>query len=503
MDGYQRREWLSIQRVKITQPGRSMTDSAKLRDRTDRRLERAARHVSELWIPANADFIKQFRDRLGTGEFGSDIERVIGELRKDVSGFLFCVGEISKQARASGVSADLLNPVDVIRWGGVERVRLALEQGDNQLTMHSLNRVSWLQEKRMSEVLTSAAAAEVLSGSYGIQAEQGYGSALIRQLGYMLVAFNYRDIYEEVMINIKPDESIELRLQEKLGFTPSTLALTLLREWGIVPASVGLSCDDEPVDPRLKAVEKTVAKMCEAGEALARANQPEVYPSASSDWEVARSQIEDKLGKRGLSLIRRALKSNTQQYLEQVPTMFKGGIVLDPEMQIARHWDVINLRRNPFLAGCAAGMRQQRSVIYDRLPSAKVSRDCLNAIVRDAVPQSGFDAGIIFTIELSSKMLVPQLKIGSVKGIEPVPVAFADKGRLVSRAYDSSQPEIHSFTIPGSPELLGIAGLVGFSQRVGVLYLEMPQSRFSEPGIDYLTHFKALAKAFTDTLNLA
>ena len=73
------------------------------------------------------------------------------------------------------------------------------------------------------------------------------------------------------------------------------------------------------------AVGKTLSRICRVGEALARANDPERYPQAKEDWQLAKTEIERRLGKRGIEIIKERFQDRCESYVTLIPHAFHDG----------------------------------------------------------------------------------------------------------------------------------------------------------------------------------
>jgi hypothetical protein len=468
-------------------------------DVSTRRLDRAIRHVSDLWFPASPELLKKIQDEFEKGSYKENRVQFYHDVKQDFSLFFYCLKRLSDLLpEGSGQSEQLLqDPVKLFEHVDYECLRELLEIEITSLTRHSFSETGRLQAQRMQEAAISAATAQTLAPHHELAAEVGFTGALIRQLGLTLIAFNYPSAYEEELAILTPGESFDARIAMRLGFSPMLLAHTMLKRWGYDAEHI--LTDDEMIT---RASGATLQKICEVGESLARANFPESYPDSSHHWDVAREEIERQLGKKGLQAIKVALKENTRNLVKLSPAIFHGGIVLDPEMQIATYWDEHHLRKNPFLAGCAKPFRTKMHKFYETILRETVSQDALGVLVKEMIPLSGFENGCVFTIDPSTCLLIPQLRIGQVKlrTLEPVNTAAIDD--IVSEAFETLSPVTHYESDSKGDQIAHLAGVIGFSQRIGVLYLEMSATRYTRSEVDFEAHFRSLCKAFSDTFNL-
>lgn len=474
------------------------------REAASRRLEKACEYVSDLWFPVNSKLLDDVRQRLDNGSYPTT-KQVQDDLKGDIALYLYTLRALALRLKQNGIEVES-NPVRLFDRVGLEGMQRVFDEFPRSLSTHSLERINPQQLSRLKESMISATCSESLAPAHSVDSEEGYTGALIRQLGLNLVAFNYPGIFEEALQSLKPNENIETVLAQNLGFTPQMLAYSLLQQWGMAPGYASLL--KIPEEERTMGMEKlagagnAVSKLYEIGESLARANSPETYPSAARDWEFARAEIEQALGKKGLAQIRRKLRENTKQYIENVPHLFKGGIVLDPEMAIARHWDHEHLRKNPFLAHCHNPYRRSMHEMYSQMLTLEQPKECLSLLVKDVLPLAGFEGVCIFTLDPTTEQFIPQLRVGEIELRRLEPIKYGDRADPVALAFETSVPAVEHVRQTGDKYRTYLVWLLGYSNRAGVLYAEMEYEKFAEPGVDYLAHFKALSKAFTDCLNL-
>lgn len=463
--------------------------------RGDRHLQRACEYVQDLWFPASPRLISTLKEAIHRDEIREPRE-VLREVRKDFSLYMYCLRELARQVRSSDPSIRFDDPISLFERAGINKIAAVLNEAGGTLSSHSLSSLSELQGARIEEAYVSATTTGALASVAGIDEERGFAFALIRHLGFTLVAFNYPTVYEESIKSLKHKELLDAKIAERLGFTPSLLAISLLQQWGF---TIG-TASSRAVE--LTAIGQTLQRLAEVGEALARANQPHLYQSASKDWEVARYEIEEALGKKGIGVLRKKLKESLREYVSAVPTLFKGGIILDPEAKLSFQWSERHLQLNPFIDGCSEPLQGGLHRFYEIVTRGEGARQCVGNVVQTLIPLSGFEAGIIYTIDPTVALLVPQLKIGTVTLRSSSPVAYVTAGDLISQAYQSTSPVVKTVAESSGGYRTSVAGILGYSQRVGVLYLEIDHSLFERPEKDYLIHFKAISKAFTDALGL-
>lgn len=479
----------------------------------ERRLERACQYVSDMWFPANPTLVVKLRHSLAVDN-SPDLEAFVADLKGDYSLFLFCLRELLQLLRQEGVKPPLhLSPLELFKWGGVERLRAILSLDDAPGSRHNFGNLTAVQQERLEEMVISTSAAQVLARQSHVEENLGFSAALMRQLGLTLIAWNYPEAYQRALEMLSEEITLDAALTRILGFSPTLLGITLARKWGVSPdICLAMIDDDEPLEAeeaewavQNSAISHTLATLCRVGEALARANAPEVYPNARNDWEVAKVEIQARLGNEGLEMIQAAVEETCDNYITSIPTLFKGGSLLDPETRLESYEQEHLITRNPYVERCRAYLKKKLQDLYAAIQRNEGAHATLRTLMREIIPESGYSGGIVYALEPTSEFLVAQLRIGTpvLRGMAQVSLdPRALSGELVIQAYLGDETVCHGVLSEDGTGFTCVAGFLGCSQRFGVLYLEIPDLVFKGSEEHHLTHFKAFCLAINDCLAL-
>ena len=477
----------------------------------DKRLKRACQHVSDLWFPVNGALLAKIRDGLRTGAYERDIELLLGEVKSDLSLFTYCLRELSKLLKQEQAAVgSLANPIEFLRNAGLQRLRKILDVNENTVSRHALVTMSSFQKVRLEEALVSASTAEVLATDAGLDPVVGFSAAILRQLGHTLIAWNYPTVYQRALGSLKRGTDLDVEIARVLGFTPSVLAGAIIQEWGIHPelksvVTAEVPVDEDAIGSEVPAIAQTLTTICKVGEALARANHPDTYPTALEDWRFAKSEITQRIGEEGLSAIKERFAESCISYVELVPQVFRGGMILDPEVQVLKHRQGTLLDHNPYVAQCQPDLRARLQELYERIAAGPVDKTNIRVLTHEIIPAAGFRGGCVYTVDPANRILIPQLEMKPVRmrRVAAVPFRdFDDSGDVIATAFQCNAPIAQHLLEPREGVGGFIAGVLGFSQRVGVLYLELPEDAVDDAEANYTVHFKAIAQALNDALGL-
>ncbi|MDC0357868.1 HDOD domain-containing protein [Oligoflexia bacterium] len=481
------------------------TDSYK-----EKRLERATRHVSDYWFPANSALVDKIKSGLDNGQYESNIDLLMSDLKSDFSLFTSCLrGLLTIMKEAGEEIPSPIHPIALLEESGLERLKQILEIEHKRESAHALEAGNDLQIARFQEAMLSASAAEVLSESCEVDADTAYASALLRQLGYALIAWNYPGVYQEAVIALKTGDQLDVVLAQRLGFSPILLAMRVLHSWDIpLESMVELGLVDQEEDEEgavFSAVGSMLSEICKVGEALARANSPIGYPGAESDWIEAQGEIERRLGANGLALIQEKFLENCDHYLTFIPDIFEPGPAFDVSAFRALE-DVDPIQaKNPLIALCDMPLQRQLRKLYIALEGTSRSKENIRFLVDEVIPSGGFTSGCIFTMDPGVMALVPQIELGQLelRKCEAVDYSIVtSKADIVAVAYRSNDPVVGFGQSPSGAMVSAIVGIFGEEQRVGVLYLETPGVAASDFNSDIMIHYRAIRQALNDCLSL-
>jgi hypothetical protein len=480
----------------------------------NRNLQLACQRVEAAWFPVNPALLDKITSGLAEGRYDLDVEFLISELKSDFALFTWTLKELSKMVREQKVPIPVrASPMAMFQAAGLQTLKLILNTAPKALLEHSFEQMNDLQMKRLQEAIISATTAEMLSKTKKIDQDISYSTGLLRQLGLALIAWNYPTVYRRALLSLQAGTSLELALTRALGFSPSLLGIVMAQRWGLAPelryALGDSNVRREASEKHIESLEQSgemLAKLCEIGEALARANNPEHYPSAARDWDESRQFIEQSLGHEGIRLIRQRIKEYYDQYVNSFPDIFRDRLDIQPERKITVKQDEHCISRNRHVKECPLALRQEFQTLYAFLMPGMVSREGVGMLAQQIIPKSGFYRGCVYIVEPSTQMLVPRLKTGDValsqyQAISCNPGASATNPLIA--AFRCSTPIVENGTFTGDDGPSFIASVIGNNQRAGVLYLEMDTKLAHDLDSRPLSIFKAILQAFNDCLNLA
>ena len=479
----------------------------------EQRLERVIGHVSDFWLPVNKELLKEIRHEVAHATDDRAAPAIISKLKGDVSLFFHSLKKLVELIQESGKVITSSDPIQLLEEGGINALR-EIFSATGEITRFTFEEGTEAQLARFHEMLVSATTSVALAESYGIDEEAAYTAAVMRQLGLTLIAWSYPGIYQEAILALgkTPNSSLEEEVSKQLGFSPQLIAIRMFRQWGLDEAycaRYGLFDPNaiEEGEEESHAATRHISDLCKVGEALARAHHPEVYPKSRYDFDEAFNIISTRLGEGGMRFVMERIEHATVTYQSFMPDICKCGLSELYELPeiVGQDAELAQLERNPFLNCCTPEMSRAIRRLYTHIDGGLEPSVCTRVFVDEVVPVGRFQGGCIYTADPSVMMLIPQLPFGELRLREPEGVDYSvvlSNGDLVSVAFQDLEPVVEYKTTKTGRLYTAIAGMFGGEQRVGVLYLEIPELVSDFVRDEQVLHFQALRHALVDSLRL-
>lgn len=464
-------------------------------DPSERRLDRALQHVIKPWFPINHEVLFLVRKRFGDGDYAKAPGELLQDLKSDFALFTLVVKELLQVGKSEGApGATLHNPVELIKWAGPVRINKILSDEKKLPAIHSLHWSEPFQISRLRETAISASTASLLSEKRNLDPEMGFARGVVREIGLNLIAWNYPTLYSRVIEKLQAGQILDDELSKELGFTPTLLAVRIMRP------------DVDDNDPQVEEVERQwnlYDDLCEIGEALARAEHPDTYPSAENDWEKARDFLTETLGADAIQLVKGRAHEHAQQYEKTLPDTFGAVGAFNPERDIRVHNKMARVIDDALLKQCPQQVQGVIKELYADMDGDRVDRLVVEKLIKQVIPAAGFTGGCVFVIDPTSLSLRPRTVIGRVALRSTKDVALDPADNAVA-ALTNTEPLIIQST-HGLPDdmLAGIYRALGEQRKVGVLYLETPSvGSLGAERAKALATFEAMRRALSDVLLL-
>ena len=211
------------------------------------------------------------------------------------------------------------------------------------------------------------------------------------------------------------------------------------------------------------------------------------------------------LGPNGISMIQQRVHENCAGYIENYPNLFATLDDFNPEVHIITLDQLDPMQRNQWIRFCSGQSKDLLFGLYNGF-GKKVNRNDLITLVKEIIPQIGFSGGCIYTLDQVRNVLIPQVKIGKIRLIHCNAIPCQEKKERetspIVAAYSCSTPIVEAGIADDMGYIGFIASVFGASRKVGVLYLEMPDTKFRSSEQNTVQQFKAVLQALNDCLHL-
>jgi len=480
-------------------------------------LHLALSYVSNAWIPTNPRAVAAVRDGLRQGTYSGDPSLLLRDLKRDFGLFTFLLSRLATNNQSKH------DPVSVIIEGLHDgRIAQLIAEGKFPLERRTLQTaadpLSSILIGQLNFAMISATSSECLAEANGFDGSYVFSCALLRQLGLSLVAWNYPHLFERAVFSRDSPDSLEVRLSQSLGFSPSLLAATLASQWGF---STELQQVVAPPDDsaNISATAVTLRRICEVGEMLARACDPSQYPTAANDWEDARIEIARRLGPSGMANIYKRVSEQCLWYREELPHTFPILEREQPGWEEISDLTAIQGRKgrltNRYLENCELALQRGLIEFYSGLSENAVSAAAIRTIATTLTKQAGFLRGCLYLADPTAKTLVPRYGLGelTIKGLQPIFYAGPKaENNIITAAFRARGPIVQEGVLSDNSPIALFTAPLGDEQRIGVLYCESASLLalpFRRPDQDrnriiekLQHHFSALREALCQALQL-
>jgi len=471
------------------------------------------KRISDSWFPVNPIIFKKIKNASNSGVYEKNPGTLKKHIKSDYALFTFCVRRLAKSlSNPNHGSLNTTNPSTLLDGSNLDLCKEFIETHQSAISVHTMNSVTGPQANRMQQAMVSACTAESLSSTFEIEPELAYSTALFRQLGLTLIAWNYPNVYAKVFSSEEKSENPVLALSKILGFSPSMLGVKIAREWGLIPEIRAALGEKVKVgDDALSTVDNLI-KVCEIGEQFAEitSQADSIRSCKTMAVQEARDELRELMGENAFALLLNKLEDSLLTYSQFAPKIFPASIdekESSPKKKLGSpEFKVDVLTQNPYIKRCPPQLQGLLKSLYNDMDSLETSQENVKRLTKEIIPQAGFKKGCVYLVDTTAFTLFPRLAIGDWKLDDFSAVHYliqSSSDNIVAAAYKSNITLSHELSLANGQKAHSFAGLLGSFERAGVLYLEAGRDNTGQAGQDLLLCFKALRQALTDCLKLS
>ncbi len=490
--------------------------AGELTTKSQASLSEALKYVANAWIPPNPEVVQFVYEELKRGRYDTDRNQLLKDLKKDFSLYGFAMKNLSSFSGENNV----VSPTSLMREISPEDLHTLLGNINQQLSTHKIDRKQDFQEQQFRLSALSTSTTEVAADATDIDSDFAFSCAYLKQVGFMLVAWNYPRTYQKALLAAQHVEnSLERSLTHYLGFSPTLLGIHSTASWSKSPhllhaldylslegADISKGGIIATLDENEKNIGTAIISLCELGDSFAKASDNKNFPTSPKEWDRIQSRLEQTLGPRAMQLIGERLLQSMGAYAGAAESFSllsrrKAGGAGQGLGSYAKklYAENASIKRLP------NDLQKSFQAIYELIDEAEVSIQGMNDLVTKLIPKAGFPRGCIYMKDPRNGAILPRLRIGDY-----------DIGRYALRTAASGETQSHpvlealtcsipikQVRVPLFGDLIShITANFGNREKTGVLFLEMSEDfEKKDPG-EQLATFKALKQTLNDILLL-
>lgn len=350
-------------------------------------VEKAAKHCSDRWFPANTELLRELKRRIGDGIYTNNRTQLIFDLKEDL-------GSYSLVIKNAANYHDILSASNPLKWfetsseGQIVELIEELLQNDTK----PLSSISVYDTSALVYSLISSSVAETLASRRDLNEEEVFLASILRNLSSILTVFNYPSIAEKFLLDLEHDKQLAFEsIKSRLGFSPDELTNHYLQAWHVSEELKGLI--REPKYDIFELSEKFAAKVVE-----------DCNHSGRVDLDKFSPQLRELgLKSRDIERLSNNLDRRILGYKRILPSFFghktsgernSGIVAANPALS------KLNEEAQEIFNDAYLNFSQ-----HNRLKSMSI-------LTRSVVPRVGFTRGALFIRQDDSELLVPKLFLG-------------------------------------------------------------------------------------------
>ena len=407
------------------------------------------------------------RSKIIQNSYRAQPATVIKDIKQDFALFSYCVRELVNRAQTSGEPLTELYPVHLLEVSDPAGLVTLVNQAPQHLQAFGAEYGTREQRSTLTSPLVSAAISEELAAALSLDPDIAFATALMRQLGLTLIAWSYPTVFTRAFCGLTGNETIDMAIHKRLGFSPLMLGLTFAHEWRIaapIRSAMGDTSVQSTLSPEESALADNLKKICRIGEVLTRAHEPGYYPKARETFAEAEREVERILGEHAMRRLRSRIADQCALLLRSVPEFLK------PAAAVAVPGQVRQAAEEALPERFAHPMAAFRSTL-----DKNAGANTLFAIIKQQLfPASGFLSAAVYLVAPEYGSILPRFTLGNLNlhSLEPVPLSSPQPLAL---ALQTRSPRYEAGRGSTPPSIL--AG-IGTPAIIGVLYVQLKPGVF-------------------------
>ncbi len=479
---------------------------------TSQTLVKATEYTCREWFPCKDSSIRELDIFFDNKNSEISVTEIFNLIREDASLYIRFLAEFSDfyvgghpQSKKDGNIFSTITP---------EQLRTAYSKVKKLKSRHSYSSLTDFQKIRLNEMIVAATATSYIGKNKNINADFTFSSALLRQLGHTLIAWNYPQIYANVTSSSKTLTVLENDLRKSLGFTPSMLGYAVTDKLGlskyfgdVLPTEGNVYRSNFKSKPKNN-LQSQVSKICEIGEALARSINPNLYITSSADYQSAVKKLTTSLGPNSLEEINSLLTFEiniTQE--KKVGFLEESNYVLPHLAELDTLGEEVGLNReellrlNGYVDVLPSQLYNEVAVLYSAINEDSDLRLNTKTFVKKILPKTYFSSTKIYLLDSIERKIHAAFISGKAESkiVKPNTFSLTGLDNFFGSAISLNTP-IREVVNTEDGKSLSIIGCSLGDPAIGVLVVEIDNSHHES--LETMSYFKAIRNLLCDCLNI-
>jgi len=466
---------------------------------TGGRLFEGFKITAHRWFPVCPAVLQRVQQRVHSKYYHHNPQELINDVRSDASLYLYCVRKLRRIIRAKQSAED-----SELLFSSIGEIVSELHLKQNH---HAADTTLPFQLERQREIILSSAVVDLLGEKLDIDRDAGFTCALLRQLGFALVAWNYPTIYRQALDEVAAQGTagrtdLNTVLHSNLGFSPAMLGMRFAEAWGLPADFTGEVGTQSQYEPQPKRGRGSLAVLCEIGEAFARANNPHHYPNPRNDWDMAMNVLRHHLGADGARIVQQRAGSIYGESVKQIlPACSEAPAGCD-----GLSYGECRFQQNLFVKPLPAALQDQIKNLYNGLSDKKVDPELIRTLLQDIAGLIGFQAAVVYTLDPAEATLNPVFRKGKPRFTVLRSISTSARPNdtdPIRRAFSSDLVVCEEGRLLNGISRLILSMPIRGKSKVGVLYLEQSEDGEAAEKVESMLGAKLIAACLKDLLLLA
>lgn len=462
-------------------------------------------YLSRSWIPVSSDLISKVEEL-----FNQDKSALVDLIKNDLGACAYYIKNISEYAGTDEFCfEDIFTEQALYKF--VHDIKTATFN-------HKLQKAPRQAISALKFALISTTTAQTVAPQIDLDPLKTYMCSLTKQMGQMLVAWNYPRIFARAQSIAKDNGScLDKEIAKILGSSPVKIASEICLDWkaGKEIKNTISELEAKRTTSNLQLnfnfnensdLEK-LGYCMNLGDAMARIADPEHYPQHSKQWQAVSEELKTCLGSDAIDIIQSNLSGISKTYSSNG---FNLPISLEPRKNLT-HTAIFRvtdrlLAENEWIEKCHKLHQERFRRIYGLIDKRGISTDALNELITNLVPDLGFTKGCVYRFDENKMLLTPILRIGKSELKNYKLLSCSDAKCLRHPAVMSvsySTPLVQDNVLVDNQWVTAIAAVTGKPSKKTVLYVELSEEMAASiDRREAIVHFKAIQKALSDCINL-